>query len=114
MNQGPKNKAPAVGTAALNLAEFASAVDQKEFDLRLPLLLSAGVAEPRPLLCVCALEFFLMFISFLLVPENHPCLFKLLPYGLHNLDSSVIHISSVFTVLYLKFVISSYRYHSAY
>ncbi|XP_061955558.1 uncharacterized protein LOC133677483 [Populus nigra] len=52
VNQGPKNKVPGVGTATVNLAEFASAAEQKEFELRLPLMVSAGVAEPRPLLCV--------------------------------------------------------------
>lgn len=58
VNQGPKNKVPGVGTATVNLAEFASAAEQKEFELRLPLMVSAGVAEPRPLLCVCcAFEF---------------------------------------------------------
>jgi len=58
VNQGPKNKVPGVGTATVNLAEFASAAEQKEFELRLPLMVFAGVAEPRPLLCVCcAFEF---------------------------------------------------------
>ena len=53
--QGPKNKAPVVGTASLNLAEYASAADQKECELKIPLTLSGGAAaEPTPLLCVCA------------------------------------------------------------
>ncbi|KAH8504844.1 hypothetical protein H0E87_012185 [Populus deltoides] len=51
-NQGQKNKVPVVGTATVNLAEFASTAEQKEFELRLPLVVSAGVAEPQPLLCV--------------------------------------------------------------
>ncbi|CAK7342093.1 unnamed protein product [Dovyalis caffra] len=52
VNQGPKNKVPAVGTATMNLAEFASAAEQKEFELRLPLMVSAGGSDPHPLLCV--------------------------------------------------------------
>ncbi|KAF9664852.1 hypothetical protein SADUNF_Sadunf16G0061100 [Salix dunnii] len=52
VNQGLKNKVPGVGTATVNLAEFASAAEQKEFELRLPLMVSVGVAEPCPLLCV--------------------------------------------------------------
>lgn len=51
-NQGPKNKVPVVGTALLNLAEYASASDQKEFELSIPLTLSFGMAEPRPMLCI--------------------------------------------------------------
>ncbi|KAJ6382392.1 hypothetical protein OIU77_030944 [Salix suchowensis] len=51
-DQGQKNKVPAVGTATVNLAEFASAAEQKEFELRLPLVVSAGVADHQPLLCV--------------------------------------------------------------
>ncbi|KAJ6756167.1 hypothetical protein OIU79_028555 [Salix purpurea] len=52
VNQGLKNKVPGVGSATVNLAEFASTAEQKEFELRLPLMVSAGVAEPCPLLCV--------------------------------------------------------------
>lgn len=53
MKQGQKNKAPLVGTASLNLAEYARVTDQREFELNLPLTLSACVAsEPHPLLCV--------------------------------------------------------------
>ncbi|KAG2317995.1 hypothetical protein Bca4012_069035 [Brassica carinata] len=51
--QGQKNKAPLVGTASLNLAEYARVTDQREFELNLPLTLSACIAsEPHPLLCV--------------------------------------------------------------
>uniref|UniRef100_A0A2P2L291 C2 NT-type domain-containing protein n=1 Tax=Rhizophora mucronata TaxID=61149 RepID=A0A2P2L291_RHIMU len=49
VKQGPKNRVPAVGMTSLNVAEFASAAEQ-EFELSLPLMLSAGAAEPRPLL----------------------------------------------------------------
>jgi hypothetical protein len=54
--QGPKNKVPVVGTASLNLAEYASAADQKEFELNIPLTLSGSATEPSPSLCVCASE----------------------------------------------------------
>ncbi|WJX17824.1 hypothetical protein P8452_07695 [Trifolium repens] len=47
LNQRPKTKIPVVGTASLNLAEFASVVDQKDFDLSIPLTLPGGSsAEP--------------------------------------------------------------------
>ncbi|XP_057742447.1 uncharacterized protein LOC130960927 [Arachis stenosperma] len=46
LNQRSKGKVPVVGTASLNLAEFASAVDQKDFDLNIPLILSGGSVEP--------------------------------------------------------------------
>ncbi|KAK0584817.1 hypothetical protein LWI29_019172 [Acer saccharum] len=52
LNQGPKNKVPVVGTASLNLAEFASSAEQKEFELNIPLTLSNGSAELRPSLCI--------------------------------------------------------------
>ncbi|XP_054801960.1 uncharacterized protein LOC129305840 [Prosopis cineraria] len=52
LNQRPKNKVPVVGTASLNLAEFASADDQKDFDLNIPLTLPGGSVEPCPVLCV--------------------------------------------------------------
>ncbi|KAF5737397.1 hypothetical protein HS088_TW13G00277 [Tripterygium wilfordii] len=52
LNQGPKNKIPVVGTASVNLAEFASAAEQKEFELSIPLVLSASTAESNPLLCI--------------------------------------------------------------
>jgi hypothetical protein len=53
MKQGQKNKAPVVGTAFLNLAEYACVTDKKEFDINIPLTLSACVAsETHPLLFV--------------------------------------------------------------
>ncbi|GMI71117.1 hypothetical protein like AT3G11760 [Hibiscus trionum] len=51
-SQGSKSKAPVVGTASLNLAEYASAAEQKEFELNIPLILSYGAAEPGPQLCI--------------------------------------------------------------
>lgn len=56
LNQGPKNKFPVFGTASLNLAEYASAAEQKEFELNVPLTLSTGAAEPCPQLFVRALK----------------------------------------------------------
>lgn len=51
--QGPKNKVPVVGTASLNLAEYASAADKKEFELNIPLILpGAAAAEAFPSLCI--------------------------------------------------------------
>ncbi|KAK9016438.1 hypothetical protein V6N11_078938 [Hibiscus sabdariffa] len=53
LNQGPKNKFPViVGTASLNLAEYASSAEQKEFELNIPLTVSAGAAEPGPQLYI--------------------------------------------------------------
>ncbi|OMO69192.1 hypothetical protein CCACVL1_19615 [Corchorus capsularis] len=52
LNQGAKNKVPVVGTASLNLAEYASAAEQKEFELNIPLTLSTGAAEPGPQLLI--------------------------------------------------------------
>ncbi|XP_058767264.1 uncharacterized protein LOC131640925 [Vicia villosa] len=42
LNQRSKSKVPVVGTGSLNLAEFASVVDQKDFDLSIPLTLPGG------------------------------------------------------------------------
>lgn len=64
MKQGQKNKAP-VGTAFLNLAEYARVTDKREFDINIPLTLTACVAsEPHPLLFVWL--FLLSFITSLL------------------------------------------------
>ncbi|KAL9999999.1 putative NT-type C2 domain-containing protein [Helianthus debilis subsp. tardiflorus] len=45
---GPKNKIPILGTASLNLAEFASAAGEKDLDLTIPLTISCGASEPGP------------------------------------------------------------------
>lgn len=58
LNQRPKGKVPVVGTASLNLAEFASAVDQKDFDLNVPLILAGGSVEPSLTLSVCTCSIF--------------------------------------------------------
>ncbi|XP_019059700.1 PREDICTED: uncharacterized protein LOC104826797 isoform X2 [Tarenaya hassleriana] len=52
MKQGQKNKVPVIGTSILNIAEYAPLVDQREFELSLPLSLSSGASETCPLLCV--------------------------------------------------------------
>ncbi|KAJ4843605.1 hypothetical protein Tsubulata_020305 [Turnera subulata] len=52
VNQGAKNRVPVLGTSVLNLAEFASVSEQKEFELSLPLTISAGSADPCPRLSV--------------------------------------------------------------
>ncbi|KAM1184595.1 hypothetical protein TB2_013686 [Malus domestica] len=45
LNQGAKSKAPAVGTASVNLAEFVSEAEQKEIELHIPLASSGSAAE---------------------------------------------------------------------
>ncbi|XP_057423461.1 uncharacterized protein LOC130717297 [Lotus japonicus] len=51
LNQRPK--VPVIGTASLNLAEFASVIDQKDFDLNIPLTIPGGSAvEPSPSLSI--------------------------------------------------------------
>ncbi|CAL5356964.1 unnamed protein product [Camellia sinensis] len=51
LNLGSKIKVPVVGTASLNLAEFASKAEEKDFDLNIPLI-SGSAAEPHPSLCI--------------------------------------------------------------
>ncbi|XP_071721618.1 uncharacterized protein, partial [Rutidosis leptorrhynchoides] len=54
-NQGMKKQALVIGTASLNLAEFASATEQEGFELSIPLTLSAGTsvaADLLPSLCM--------------------------------------------------------------
>ena len=63
LNQRTKGKVPVVGTAVLNIAEFASLADQKDFDLSIPLTIPGGSAEPSPSLCVCPLPFVLSFYA---------------------------------------------------
>ncbi|XP_019187586.1 PREDICTED: uncharacterized protein LOC109182027 isoform X2 [Ipomoea nil] len=52
-NQGAKNKVHTVGTATLNLAEFAARAEEKEFSLNIPLAVSGNGSETRPALCIC-------------------------------------------------------------
>ncbi|GMH09677.1 hypothetical protein Nepgr_011518 [Nepenthes gracilis] len=50
--QGPKNKVASIGAATLNLAQFASEIEQKEFELSIPLSISGSTAEPCPMLVI--------------------------------------------------------------
>ncbi|KAL2503258.1 hypothetical protein Fot_37106 [Forsythia ovata] len=50
LNQAAKNKVAIVGSAVLNLAEFASKIDEQELDLKIPLAVSGSAAETSPLL----------------------------------------------------------------
>ncbi|OVA17123.1 EEIG1/EHBP1 N-terminal domain [Macleaya cordata] len=53
LNQGLKNKVPVVGTASLNLAEFASAAAEKEVEVNIPLSVLGGSADSHhPSLCL--------------------------------------------------------------
>ena len=53
LNPGPKNKVPVIGTASLNLADFASsAAEEKDLELTIPLTIACGATEPRPSLHV--------------------------------------------------------------
>ncbi|CAH1441834.1 unnamed protein product [Lactuca virosa] len=51
-NTGLKNKVPLIGKAYLNLAEFATSANEKEFELNIPLVVSSGSTEPHPSLHV--------------------------------------------------------------
>ncbi|XP_077225912.1 uncharacterized protein LOC143859118 [Tasmannia lanceolata] len=53
LNQGLKNKASIIGTASLNLAEFASAAEEKEIEINVPLSLpGGGPSESQPSICL--------------------------------------------------------------
>lgn len=51
LNHGQKGKTPVVGTASINLAEFASKGNVKDFELSIPLT-STSSTEPHPLLYI--------------------------------------------------------------
>lgn len=57
-NAGLKSKVPLIGKAYLNLAEFASFTEEKEFELNIPLVTSSGANEPHPSLHVRTLKVF--------------------------------------------------------
>ncbi|KAL7184975.1 hypothetical protein ACSBR2_027006 [Camellia fascicularis] len=52
LNKGPINKVPVVATASLNLAEFASANEEKEVEISIPLSVPGGRSQCSPLLCL--------------------------------------------------------------
>ncbi|KAL4560655.1 hypothetical protein LXL04_032808 [Taraxacum kok-saghyz] len=47
-NTGVKNKVPLIGKAYLNIAEFASFANEKEFELSIPLVVSYGSTDYHP------------------------------------------------------------------
>ncbi|KAL8259780.1 hypothetical protein R6Q59_027733 [Mikania micrantha] len=47
-NISPKNKVPLIRKAYLNLAEYASSANEKEFELNIPLIISSGATEAHP------------------------------------------------------------------
>ncbi len=53
LNHAQKNKVLVVGAASLDLADYASAAEQKDFDINIPLTQSAASAEHGLQLCVC-------------------------------------------------------------
>ncbi|PIA54258.1 hypothetical protein AQUCO_00900657v1 [Aquilegia coerulea] len=48
VNQGTKNKIPVLGTASVNLADFASAAGEEVFEVNVPLSLAIGDVELHP------------------------------------------------------------------
>ncbi|EYU38713.1 hypothetical protein MIMGU_mgv1a001770mg [Erythranthe guttata] len=51
-NSGPKNKISVVGTAALNIAEYASMAKEQETEIKIPLTVPNVATEQRPVLCI--------------------------------------------------------------
>ncbi|KAL3830170.1 hypothetical protein ACJIZ3_018972 [Penstemon smallii] len=58
LNQGAKNKIFVVGSAGLNLAEYASKIEDQVIEVKIPLTISSIPVESRPLLCIslCLVE----------------------------------------------------------
>ncbi|OWM82600.1 uncharacterized protein LOC116208321 [Punica granatum] len=50
LDQGTKSKVPVIGTASVNLAEYASVEVQKEFELSIPLTIQNSSSDTPPLL----------------------------------------------------------------
>lgn len=63
MNEESRNRVPVVGTASLNLAEYASSADGKEIQINLSVKVPVGISECSPSLSVSALYYFLLGIS---------------------------------------------------
>ncbi|KAL0426627.1 UNVERIFIED_CONTAM: hypothetical protein Slati_2837500, partial [Sesamum latifolium] len=51
-NQGAKNKISLVGSAALNLAEYASKTEEQVTEVKIPLTVSSMAVERHPVLCI--------------------------------------------------------------
>lgn len=51
--KGPRNKCSVIGIASLNLAEFASAAEEKEMEINVTLLPPGVTTESHPVLYVC-------------------------------------------------------------
>ncbi|CAL5194343.1 unnamed protein product [Lathyrus oleraceus] len=52
LNEKRKKKRVVVGTALLNIAEFANSTDENGFDLNIPLTIAGGSAQHSPSLCI--------------------------------------------------------------
>ncbi|KAK4432643.1 hypothetical protein Salat_1026500 [Sesamum alatum] len=52
MNQGAKNKIFVVGSASLNLAEYASKAEEQVTEVKIPLTVSSMAVERHPVLCI--------------------------------------------------------------
>ncbi|KAL5060397.1 hypothetical protein RYX36_032001 [Vicia faba] len=52
LNEKPKKKSVVVGTALLNIAEFANSSDENDFDSNIPLTLAGGSVQDSPSLCI--------------------------------------------------------------
>ncbi|KAL0410228.1 UNVERIFIED_CONTAM: hypothetical protein Slati_3612500 [Sesamum latifolium] len=52
VNQGAKNKISIVGSAALNLAEYASKTDEQVIEIKIPVMFSGIAVERHPSLCI--------------------------------------------------------------
>lgn len=52
LSQGAKNKISIFGSAALNLAEYASKTEEQVIEVKIPLTVSGIAVEHRPMLCV--------------------------------------------------------------
>jgi hypothetical protein len=55
-----------LATASLNLAEYASITEKKEFDLSIPLEVSGSTADSSPALHVC----YIIYVLFLSLDES--------------------------------------------
>lgn len=70
-NLGPKNKVLTIGTAILNLAEYAYAADGEACELSIPVVLSGTAAERHPSLCVSTITCVFYTCLFFLILYNY-------------------------------------------